>query len=222
MLPAFILEYTDLSADVCLLGAIGDSHFRGFIGSGSSGFSGPFGEMLRSFDGAGWATSPNVSILGLARSGHQQAQISTRLHAFEPVLGLGGWIRERASINDHDGSLDVTQATADASWAILQSDIDYIKNTQGKLIIPAHGAGANGWASGWYGRFTSHEADERAYVGANRVAYTNSTILNADGSYKAGQFGADGTHPNMTGYANWSGPFWTAIQSALSDYGVSV
>lgn len=220
--PAFILEYTGLSSPVCQLAAIGDSHVLGYTGTGVDGVRGVFGEVVNNFITSGWSSTPNVSLLNLGRSGHKTNQISTRLHTFEGILDIGGWLRERASINDHDDNFDVTTTQADASWTTFQNDYNYVVQTRGKLFIPFQGAGATGWASGWYSRFIAHEPDEIALVGAGKQAYVSSVILSADGSYKPGLAGVDNGHPNATGYSEWAVPMWPALKTALNNYGVTV
>lgn len=194
--PSFRIKLINLSRPVVLLGAVGDSHGQGYHGTGVGGERGPWGYAMQFWDATG--PFPDVCVVNLGRSGHSTAQISSRLNAFNSQLDFGGFLRQRASINDHTAGFDVTTTIADASWAQLQADGDTIEE-DGKLFIPFEGFGADGWTAGWYSRFNTHKADEIARWGANGVGvvYEAATILEADGSYQAGLAGPDLGHPTF-------------------------
>lgn len=214
--PAIMIKLNGLTTAISQWIAVGDSHTQGYTGTGSaySGVRGPFGEFVNVEAG----TYPKFNVLNLGRSGHTTAQISSRLHAWLSQLDVGGVLRQRASINDHDGSLDITTSIADASWAQLQADYTYVTGLTKRCIFYSP-AGANGWATGWFGRFTAHLPDELALC-AHRID-ANSSILNADGSYKTGLFGSDGGHPNTTGVATWGAQMEPAFRTMLTSEGIS-
>lgn len=216
--PAIILEYNNLSTPVYMLGCMGDSHLQGYIGSGISGFKGFFGE-IDSIWSAG--TYPKVALCNLGRSGHTMEQISGRLHAFEAAMDFGGWIRQRASVNNRNGSLDITTTIANTMYATLQSDYSYLFG-RNKLMLPWAGPGMNGAASGWYPRFRAHVSDEVALWPGHMLDNIQGLITNAsDGTYLGSYAGGDGGHPNESGYAAGAAVIAPALLSVLSGLGYS-
>jgi lysophospholipase L1-like esterase len=197
-----------------MLGAIGDSHCRGYVPDiGGQGYRGVFGEL-----GAMIGTK-KLTVINLGRSGHTRAQIAKRVRAWENQLDMGGWIVQRASINDKDASFDYQVTTADSSWNYLQDDWVF-DGDKTKIFIPWEGFGMTGAASGWYDRFNTHKAEEQALWPYS--IYTSSSILNADGSYKAGVGGSDNGHPNILGYQTAAVPVWAGLQSALTTLGITI
>ncbi len=215
--PWYLVEYVGLSSPVLSLLAVGDSHLQGYASVGSNGNRGPFGALE---DSALWATRPNINIVNFGRMGHTTAQISARMTSALAQMDFGGVLRQRASINDHDDNFDVPTETADASWSTLQADAAAAA-ALGKLFIPFSPAGANGWASGWFERFTAHVSDEIATFGANGVGvvYEHLSILAADGSYKAGYAESDGAHPTVAAQAIWGGAMWPTLADVLTGKG---
>lgn len=213
VLPWFILEVSETSVPQCVIGGIGDSHVEGYlVDDGGKGSRGMLGEMY-ALQGA-----KNLNIVNLGRTGHTTTQIASRLRAFEEALDIGGWIRERASINDMVG-FDVTTAQADASFAQLQDDYAYLAG-RGKFMIPMESAGATDWADGWYDRYTYREPDEITAFPARM--YNASSICNADGSYQANMGASDKAHPSGLGYSTWASPSWASFQAAMTTLGLAV
>lgn len=212
-IPHFWLEVDGLSQQQCLLGCVGDSHTRGYLSDlGGSGYRGMFGEIM---DLKG---TSRVSLVNFGRAGHTTSQISSRLHAIETQMDLGGWLRQRASINDRDGSFDYTIGTANLAYSQLQSDYSFI-NGLGKLLIPFQGFGMDG-ASGWYERFNTHLSEELAAYPWSIT--TADTILDTVGAYDATMGGSDDAHPSILGYQTVALPTWTALQSSLVTLGVTL
>ena len=212
--PWFALEVAGLTVPQCLLGGIGDSHMQGYrADAGGQGTRGMLGEM------ADLQTTENLCVTNFARTGHTTDQIAARLRVFEEAFDLGGWLRQRASVNDRDGNSDYTLIQADASFDLLQADYAYLSG-RNKLMIPLEGLGFNDGPSGWYGRFNTHRAAEQALWPGNM--YNASSILNADGSYLPDMFGPDGGHPSLLGNQTWAVPSWASLQSALTSLGVTI
>lgn len=213
-IPWFSLEVAGLTVPQCLLGGIGDSHLQGYrADQGGQGTRGMLGEM------ADLQTTENLCVTNFARTGHTTDQIAARLRVFEEAFDLGGWLRQRASVNDRDGNSDYTLIQADASFDLLQADYAYLSG-RNKLMIPLEGLGFNDGPSGWYGRFNTHRAAEQALWPGNM--YNASSILNADGSYLLDMFGPDGGHPSLLGNQTWAVPSWASLQSALTSLGVTI
>lgn len=213
-IPWFSLEVAGLTVPQCLLGGIGDSHMQGYrADAGGQGTRGMLGEM------ADLQTTENLCVTNFARTGHTTEQIAARLRVFEEAFDLGGWLRQRASVNDRDEYGDYLVSKADATFALLQADYAYLLS-RSKLMIPMEGAGANGGPAGWYDRFNVHRTEEEAAWPAHM--YNASSILNTDGSYKTDMVGPDNGHPSLLGYQTWAPPSWASLQAALTALGVEV
>lgn len=215
MVPWYSVQIAGLSVPQCMLGVIGDSHALGYrADNGGQGTRGMFGELFSLMG------SKNICITNLARSGHKTSQMALRLRAFETQLDMGGWIRQRASVNDSVGGTgDYTAAQALASYNQLTADWTYLNNRT-KLMIPFEGAGANGGPTGWYSRFNTYKETEK--TNWPYYMYDASAILNVDGSYQTDMGGPDGGHPSLLGYQTWAPPSWTSLQAALTTLNVTV
>ena len=212
--PWWVLQVAGLSEPQCLLGGIGDSHMQGYLSEyGGAGLRGMLGEL------AALQTTQNLCVTNLAHTGDNMALIGSKLRIFEEAFDFGGWIRQRASVNDRNVSWDYLIGQADASFAQLQADAAYLAG-RSKVMIPQEGAGSNGGEAGWYGRFNTHRAAEMALWPAHM--YDASAILNADGSFKDGMAGPDQGHPSVLGNQTWAVPSWASLQSALTSLGVSI
>ena len=213
--PWFVLQVAGLSVPQCLIAGIGDSHMQGYRAEfGGLGTRGMLGEMYSLYQ-----TTQNLCVTNLARSGDNISQISSKLHAFEDAFDFGGWLHQRSSVNDRDGSLDYTTTQADLTFDALEADYLYLSGLN-KIMIPIQSAGSDGGATGWYGRYTARQGDEIALWPA--YMYNASSILNADGSYQTDMGGADGGHPSELGYQTWAGPSWTSLLAALTSFGVTL
>lgn len=212
--PWFAIRYVGLSTPILSLVAVGDSHTQGYISIGSNGNRGPFGALEES---ALWTNRPNINIINMGRMGHTTSQISSRMNAIVNQWDVGGILRQRASINDHDNDFDVTQAISNSSYDTLQSDFETATNL-GLVFIPYSPAGSNGWANGWFSRFTSHYTDEYTLFGSNGVGvvYEEASILNADGSYKTNYQTSDNSHPTSDAQIIWGDAMWVTLENVLT------
>lgn len=214
VVPWFIVQVAETTVPQCVLGGAGDSVMRGYRADlGGNGTRGMLGEMY-ALQG-----SANLNIVNLSEHGMTAEGISLRMRAFEEGLDLGGWIRQRASINDREVDWDYTTIQADASFALLNSDYTYLL-TRSKLMIPIEGYGFDGGPSGWYTRFLSREPDEIAAWPARM--YDADSITNPDGSYIIDMGGPDGAHPSLLGYQTAASPSWVSIQAALDLFGIAI
>lgn len=218
--PWFMIEYTGLSTPVLQMWLFGDSWTQGYISVGSNGNRGPFGALEGS---SLWSTRPNINFVNFGRMGHTTAQISARMRKLMDQFDVGSIGRQDKSINDHDANFDVTTTISDASWATLQGDYSYVAGA-GKLFIPYTLGGSNGWASGWFTRFLSHQADAEALFGVDGVGgvYDQSVVLNADGSIKTGKFTGDGSHLLTAAQLEQGEDMWPSFASVLAAKGHSV
>ena len=104
-------------------------------------------------------------------------------------------------------------------WTDTQSALTFA-SAETKLTIPVQGLGYDNGASGWYARLRAHESDVSAAVGAGNTAHAASTILNADGSYKAGRAAPDGLHATMAAQQELAAPLYAAVRAALVNRGL--
>lgn len=214
-MPWFVLQVAGLSVPQCVIGGIGDSHMQGYrADAGGQGTRGMLGEMYSLYQ-----TTENLFVTNFAKSGDNISQISSKLHAFEAALDIGGWLHQRASINDRDGSNDITTTQANLTYDALVADYSYLSGLN-KIMIPIQSAGFDDGATGWYGRYTARQPDEIAAWPAHM--YNASSILNSDGSYQTDMGGPDGGHPSELGYQTWAGPSWTSLIAALTSFGVTL
>jgi hypothetical protein len=212
--PWWVLQVAGLSVPQCLLGGIGDSHMQGYLAEyGGAATRGMLGEL------ASLQTDENLCVTNLAHTGDSMSLIASKLRIFEEVFDFGGWIRQRASVNDRTETWDYTTAQADDSFAQLQADSLYLAN-RSKIMIPQEGAGANDGESGWYTRFNTHRATEMTMWPAHM--YDIAAICNSDGSFKTDMVGPDEGHPSVLGNQTWAVPSWSSLQSALTSFGVSI